>query len=333
MPPTTGHLDLIRFASHVDHPVRVIVCTQPHEPMPDERFKALEAAVYDMSGVSIAHFDRVIEQDSEAEGFWDEWQHIMVCEMQAGALDYIVASEPYGQELSNLCGATFIPYDLDRVLNPIKAERVRESPYYWFDKIIPEFQKYLKTTVTIFGAESTGKTTLSKTLWYRSARSGWLFEWARPYLEQVGPEPTLGAMHAIWHGQYALQMQGREIPEPLIVQDTDLFSTVGYWNQPHWRDALGWAPQALVNAAKHLQSDLYLITQSNIPFEEDPLRYGGDHREATDAYWISICEKHNLPYHILKSSDPDEREREAWDIVKDRMDAKASMLKYDRLGL
>lgn len=300
--------------------------------MPDERFEAICEAVQHMDNVKVAHYDKVIEQDPSTDGFWDTWQQIMVEECGVTSDDYIVASEPYGLELANIVGATFIPYDIDRILNSIKAEEVRDNPYFWFSKIIPEFQKYLKTTVTIFGAESTGKTTLSKVLSYRT-RSTWLFEWARPYLEQVGPEITEESMRAIWVGQEALQRQGRRIPEALIVQDTDLFSTIGYWDQPHWRAKLGHAPEHLVQDAKALQSDLYLITQSNIPFEEDPLRYGGDHREATDSYWISVCEKYNLPYHILKSSDPDERESEAWDIVKARMDAKASMLKYDRLGL
>jgi hypothetical protein len=48
-------------------------------------------------------------------------------------------------------------------------------------------------------------------------------------------------MTAIWKGQLALQRQAFEstVDAPFIVQDTDLFSTVGYWDN--------WAGGVLAN--------------------------------------------------------------------------------------
>lgn len=190
----------------------------------------------------------------------------------------------------------------------------------------PSSPKPKSFTITIFGAESTGKTTLSREL-ATVLGAQWLYEFARPYLELTSAPITPSSMTAIWHGQQVLQTM-RE--GHVIVQDTDLFSTVGYWQFPHWHPVLGDCPAALIRDAKHLQSDLYLITPSNIPFEHDPLRYGGDAREGTDDYWVAVCEKYQLPYVVLNSSDPSARVTEALTIMqtKENLCAASSLANF-----
>lgn len=168
--------------------------------------------------------------------------------------------------------------------------------------------------VTIFGAESTGKTTLSRQL-AKATDATWLYEFARPYLEQTKAPINKQSMTTIWHGQAVLQSMAQG---GLIVQDTDLFSTVGYWQFPHWRDTLGVCPNALITQAKQWQSDLYVITPSNIPFETDPLRFGGDKREGSDAYWIRVCQQYDLPYVVLKGQGKKERLAETIAHIKER---------------
>ena len=183
-------------------------------------------------------------------------------------------------------------------------------------------------TITIFGAESTGKTTLSRKLAV-TLGGEWLYEFARPYLELTRAPITPSSMTAIWRGQQVLQTM-RE--GPIVVQDTDLFSTVGYWQFPHWHDVLGDCPGQLIRDAKQLQSDLYLITPSNIPFEPDPLRYGGDAREGADEYWVAVCEQYQLPYIVLSASDPAARVTEALTIMKtkENLCAASSLANFTR---
>lgn len=171
--------------------------------------------------------------------------------------------------------------------------------------------------VTIIGAESTGKTTLSRQL--ADALGGdWVCEFARPYLEVTDGNVTLASMDAIWHGQLALQHSAHTSSRPYVVCDTDLFATVGYWQLPHVTDVLGPCPDTLVRDALHDVADLYLVTQSNIPFEQDPLRYGGTIRESLDTYWTALCERFHLPYVVIASSEPDARLDEALTIIKER---------------
>lgn len=335
MPPTLGHWNLIRFASVLASKVEVIVCTQPHEPFPDERVAALREAVSkrtDLSHVTIQHFDKPIEQDPKTPGFKTMWRDIMRS-YGCGKGDLIVASEAYGQWLADSVGATFFPYDIDRELTPVKATRVRNEPLVHFADILPEFQHHQRTTVTIFGAESTGKTTLSKAL-AKEVPAHWLFEYARPYLENTVNEITPRSMTAIWKGQRALQQHVDLLPgKPFTIQDTDLYSTVGYWEFPHWQTTIGACPEGLKRDARALQSDLYIITKSNIPFEHDPLRYGGDVREGSDAYWIALCERYELPYIVLESQTLQDRVDEALVHINKVAALKTRMLSYDRKGL
>lgn len=170
-------------------------------------------------------------------------------------------------------------------------------------------------TVTVFGAESTGKTTLSQHL-ATALGTTWKHEFARNYLEQTGNDVTNNSMLDIWVGQRQLQQECTE--NEVVIQDTDLFSTVGYWQLPHIEPVIGKCPPQLIEDAKQLRSDLYIITTSTIPFEHDPLRFGGDHRESNDDYWIDICERYELPYIVLNERNPKLRINQSIQSIKER---------------
>ena len=336
MPPTTGHLQLLQFANKLaPDGVVAIINTQPHEPFPKERAGALRAAIKRVGlarRVKLIHYKKAIEQDPQTPGFWDMW-HQMMIEFGVTPDDIIVASERYGKKLAEITGTQFFPYDIDRTINPAKATHVRTDPLTHFADIVPEFQPYLRTRVTIFGAESTGKTTLSREV-AEALGATWLFEYARPYLEETVNEITSRSMTAIWQGQRALQAHAAESSaSPFIIQDTDLFSTVGYWQFPHWQPTIGDCPEELIHDALHHKSDLYIVTKSNIPFEADPLRYGGDKREGSDDYWISLCDHYRLPYVVLETNDPHERHETALQLIKNTAQARTEKLWYDRHDL
>jgi NadR type nicotinamide-nucleotide adenylyltransferase len=276
------------------------------------------------SDARVCWYHMQIEQNPEAPGFWERWRGIYKSfSFMPG--DYIVASEPYGQRLADELGGVFMPYDLERTVTTCKATEIRNDPISYWKNILPEFRRDFVQRVTVFGAESCGKTTLAKNLaWQYNAP--WLFEWARPYLENVGPEITNEKMRRIWLGQSALQKSADFLDSsPVIFQDTDLFSTVGYWQ--HW-DApnMPWELQA---DAVQQTSDLYLVVKSNIPFEADPLRYGGDQRELDDQYWIDLCKLWKLNYRVIDSSGLVSRIAEASSYIngflRDKID-----FNYDR---
>lgn len=340
MPPTKGHLNLIRFAATLDvSQVIVLVCTQPHEPFASERYLAVRDAIahghdrfINQAFVEVRWLNSELEQDPKAPGFWEMWDNIMLVNgFQPG--DYAVSSEAYGATLAKRLGGVFYPYDPQRQLYYTKATNIREHLGEYFHDILPEFQPHLMSRITIFGAESCGKTTLSQAL-ADEVNGHWLFEWARPFLETVGTDITVDSMTQIWHGQAAIQKHaGWMKDKPFIIQDTDLFSTVGYWEQPHWKEHLGPVPTGLISQAQALQSELYIIPSDNIPFEQDPLRYGGDRRESPTQYWVDIAEKYHLNYVVLTSPERSVRLSESRWHAEQLLDEKANKIYFDRRGL
>jgi NadR type nicotinamide-nucleotide adenylyltransferase len=311
LPPTKGHLRLIQFTSELGGgKANVILATQPSEPYGQERYEALHKATHEFAWIHWYHQE--VEQNPEAPGFWDKWKEIFQSwGWQEG--DILVTSEMYGKKLAEVLEGQWMPYDVDREMYPCKATHVRNGGTRKFNLIIPEFQQYLRQRVTIFGCESTGKTTLSKNLATKQ-NAHWTFEYARPLLEKRENVINDDVMTDIWHGQAALQRQtDRWIDKAWVIQDTDLFSTVGYWE--FWKP--GECPEGLIKDAIDLKSDLYIITQSNIPFEVDPLRYGGDKRESDDKYWIDLCEQYGLNYVVLESGSIYSRIQEAEQILED----------------
>lgn len=331
MPPTKGHTDLIEYAMHLDHTnVNVLLMTQPGEPFCAERHSTLLERFWGRSGITIHNIHKTLPQDPETPGFRELWRDIMMQYGCAGPNCTVVASEPYGLWLAEVTGTHFMPYDPYREIRPVKATDVRNDPLNNFDLIAEEFQKYLRINVTVFGAESTGKTTLARDL-AEHCNGHFFMEWARPYLETVGPEITTASMTDIWHGQRALEAHSEDFyDKPFAFFDTDLYSTIGYWEFPHWAPTIGPVPRGLVGDA--IPSDLYLICQSNIPFEEDPLRYGGDHREGSDEYWIKVAETYDLNYVVLKSHSREERIREAIGALSPYVEKMRDSLTYDRGG-
>lgn len=327
MPPTKGHVRLIQFAANLADSVTVLMDTARNEPMRQERAVALSMMLPPNAHLTHITFD---PQDPNEPGFWEEWDAILA---KYAGYDYVVASEDYAFEVARKIGARYIPYDPKRELFESKAADIRDDVENNFDMVAPSFQPYLKTTVTVFGAESTGKTTLSKAL-AEHLPAYWVFEWARPYLETVGPEINIQSMTDIWKGQNTIQLSALNwTDKPYVIQDTDLYSTIGYWEQPHWEADLGPVPKGLIRDADLTKSDLYLILKSNIDFEEDPIRYGGDHRESSDEYWINIAEKYNLNYVVIDDADFEKRLTTATKYARLAAARKARGIAFDRRGL
>jgi len=341
MPPTTGHVDLIRFAYGLGMHTTVQVHVREGEPYVEERWASLFQHFSGFNSIDVFKTDVTGIPDTPQQAyswgwsedqFWDVWCQILRNDgMQSG--DVFVGSETYGIELSKRMGATFIPYDVERSINSVRGTHVRNNTEELFDEMIPEFQRHLRPRVTVFGAESVGKTTLSKSMLDVHRKALWLPEYARPYLETVGGHPlTREKMLNIMIGQYSLQWNAHKIASQerknVIIQDTDLFSTVGYWRMHE--DEFGPVPNELIIRAKEFKSDLYLVPLSNIPFEEDQLRYGGDKREGSDEFWVDILKEFNLPYQVLPSPEYWRRETESYQAIEELMIDRYVNLQYER---
>jgi NadR type nicotinamide-nucleotide adenylyltransferase len=310
--PTRGHQYLIDFASKFVDRLHVIVCIRSFEPrLTLDRAEVL-AKHYAGTNVTVhEHYaDDAPQNDDGTTEFWDYWANLVdKAVTKRKKIDYFFASEKYGARFAEALGVTFVPVDIGREILSVTGTRVRQNLAENFKYILPEYQGKLAKTVCLYGQESVGKTTMSK--WLATKLEGrWIHEWARPYLEEVGAEVTDEKMLNIVRGQYAVMVSA---PTALFnIRDTDLLSTIGYY-----KIYGGKMPEELIQKFNLTKSDLYVMLNDNIPFEPDPLRYGGDKRESEMQFWIDLLDEYDCKYHVVESTDIKKQRKEVVEAVYD----------------
>jgi HTH-type transcriptional repressor of NAD biosynthesis genes len=334
--PTVGHKYLIDYAKnllqYVGDQVHVIVGTMDREPVDSwQRVNAFRETYSNDRRIVVHRLHRDLPQDpSEHPDFWNLWRDVVREFVDVKTDDYFVASELYGMDMAEVLGCKFMPCNRYRETVPIKGTDVRNDLMDSFEFILPTFQKHIRKTVTVFGAESCGKTTMTRAL-AQELNGYFVPEWAREYLETVGADVTNDRMLAIVHGQSALQKTARDdlFNKPFVFQDTDLFSTLGYYKL--WGHGADRDVDLCEYNAKRLKSDFYIVMNDGIPFEVDPLRYGGDKRESGMQYWIDLLDEYKLPYYVVPNTDQRRQTRYACDAVINFFeDAHAHIRTYKR---
>lgn len=297
--PTTGHASLIEFAANLPDVSMVVVMVNSRSFEPysgasrsddlDRNFFSSDTPVY----VYNCEDDTVPQNPEDHPHFWQWWAGYIRTKFPYLPPDQtvLVAAEEYGVKVAEALGCDFMPYDVDRDILPITGTEVRSDMLANWDYILPATQKNFQTRVTLFGQESVGKTSIARAL---NKQPDWtaLPEYARGYLETVGSDLNQKKMDDIFMGQYALQVADRSTP--FIVQDTDLFSTIGYAELKGYE-----VTERMVSDALELQSDVYyVLSDADVPFVPNRLRYGGHKRESSREFWINILEKYELNYEF-----------------------------------
>lgn len=290
--PTTGHMDLIKFAWWLPISKLYILLSSPPgvvSPQTEvQRNNSIQEAVSKLIGGPEVVVLSGVENPRKGYDDWDYWKSFVTTITKNHNWDYVVASEEYGKELAEVLDAEFIPYDMERVINPISGTQVRGDIVQHWNHVLPERRKYSSIVATFFGQESVGKTTLSKAV-AQEFGCEWVPEYARGYLETVGAELSVEKMRTIWAGQRSLQENALEGSDhPIICQDTDLLSTLGYLKLKGWE---GHTPGRFWST-----SSVYYLLPDDVPFEPDVLRYGGNQRESTTQFWRDILSEHAVDF-------------------------------------
>jgi NadR type nicotinamide-nucleotide adenylyltransferase len=125
--------------------------------------------------------------------------------------------------------------------------------------------------VVVTGSECTGKTTLAEAL-AEHYGTVWVPEFVRQFVLDKGAPPDYGDVAVIARGQIGLEDQMASRATRLLVQDTDLLSTVVY-SQHYYGDCPAWIEDELRERAAHL----YLLAGIDVPWTPD-----GDQRDRGD---------------------------------------------------
>jgi len=162
--------------------------------------------------------------------------------------------------------------------------------------------------VVLTGSESTGKTTLAAEL-ARHYDAALVPEFVRAFAEAKGGLIEFSDHGPIARGQMALEDAQLALGKPVVVQDTDLLSTVVYCK--HY---FGRAPDWIVDEAAARVPDLYLLCEIDLPWIADGVRDRGHMREEMQQLFRDAVMNSGAAVAIIRG-DGHERLERAVDAV------------------
>ena len=297
-PPHAGHHVLIRGAAAASERVTVLVLARSDDPVPLERRIAWLTEVHAAdANVTVAGAVDDHPDDFADPAVWDVHMAVIdagISSVTTEPVTAVFSSETYGHELARRMRATNVVVDVERTLEPISATEIRADLVANWEHLAEPTRGGLSTPVVVIGAESTGKTTLSRALADAlRARGGahgltrWVPEHGRPFtIDKLGaaravagvaglPLPTMTEL--VWttdefediaRTQNHLEDAASRIGGPALICDTDSFATA-IWHERY----LG-APSPAVEALTR-HHPLYLLTHhDDVPFAQDGIRDG-----------------------------------------------------------
>lgn len=162
--------------------------------------------------------------------------------------------------------------------------------------------------VVLTGSESTGKTTLAGELTQRYGAE-LVPEFVRGYAEEKGEALDFGDHGPIARGQIALEDEHIARATELVIQDTDLLSTVVYCN--HY---FGRCPAWIEEAATARRPDLYLLCEIDVEWIADGVRDRGHLREEMQQMFRDAVRASGAPSVEIRGG-PEERRACAEDAI------------------
>ena len=289
LPPHRGHLYLVDFARSFADQLTVVVGSLEREPIPGAVRHRWMSELFPTCRV-VHLTDENPQLPEEHPDFWQIWRNSLE-RVAERPIDYLFASEEYGQRLAQELGAQFIPTGGLRSHVPTSGTQIRANPWRHWDDLPALVRPYFVGRISIFGPESTGKTTLARRL-AEHFSTVWVPEYARTWLEYRG-EPRLQDMQVIARGQAAAEEALAAQANRLLFCDTDPAATQ-LWSQV----LFGEVPWEGEPRSYHLT----LLLAPDVPWVEDPVRYLPQGGEAFFERCQALLRRLDRPFTVLSGS-------------------------------
>ena len=147
--------------------------------------------------------------------------------------------------------------------------------------------------VAILGAESTGKTTLARSLALRF-QTVWVPEYAREYMTMYTGDYSANDIVEIAKHQLQEEDQLALQANKLLFTDTELI-TAKVWCE----DVFSTCPDWLEQHFKEHRYDLFLLTANDLPWVADPVRVNPQRRDYFFNLYKRMMEENNFPHEII----------------------------------
>lgn len=159
--------------------------------------------------------------------------------------------------------------------------------------------------IVLFGPESTGKTALAKAL-AEKYNTQWVPEFARDYLQkkydEVGEICAIEDLTPIVEGQNKLENDLLKQAKKILFCDTNPLQTWVYAKVYYPNFEVSEIGKALKQKAFNCSYDLYLLTDIDVPWEEDVLRDKPHEREIMFEHFQKQLFDLNLPFHKISGN-------------------------------
>jgi HTH-type transcriptional regulator, transcriptional repressor of NAD biosynthesis genes len=274
-PPHRGHHFLIETAARQVEHLDVLVCWKEEQDIPGEIRADWLREVHDNPRISVRTVWDFGDDDNSAA-----WA---ACAKQAlgSAPDLVFTSEDYGDAFSGHLGAQHVLVDRAREHVPTSSTAIRAAPLRNWDFLAPPVRAWYAVRVAIVGAESSGTTTLARSL-AEHYRTGWVPEFGREYCERFVARGESLEQHRwktaefveIARMQLANEEAAARICNRLVICDTDVLATA-IWHERY----VGTTSEEVRNLADPRRYALYILTEPDIRFVQDGYRDGEHLRE------------------------------------------------------
>lgn len=287
MPPHLGHSVLIDAARGQCDDLTIFACNMEGQTIPGElRVKWLREM---HPNVTVRLIDDLPPEQDTSEN-WARY----ATQLLDGAPDVIFTSEEYGDDFARFAGCEHVQVDAARSGVRISATMIRADPLANLRFLAPCVRAYYVKRVCVVGAESTGKTTLCREL-AKALDTSWVAEYGREYTESKLARDIKLPWRAFEFVHIAREQARREdeaarTADRVLICDTDQFAT-SIWYERY----LGAPPAPGTWGEIHNRIDLYLLTGTDVPFEEDGTRDGRGIREWMHARFVEELEKMGTP--------------------------------------
>ncbi len=301
MPPHAGHVYLCDFGRAYVDQLTILVCSLPDDPIPGAlRFRWMKEL---FPSARVLHCEEILPQlpEDDPVNFWPVWRAV-IARYHPEPIDVVFASEPYGQRLASEVGARFVPVDEARTAFPVTASAIRGDPFANWRFLPAPVRPYYLKRVTLFGAESTGKTTLSAQL-ARHFDTVVAPEYGRFHTEAFGANAsTPEDMRQIVMGHLAGVAAASLRANRVLIEDTDPVLTA------IWSDTLAGDRDRWFDAYRDYP-DLYLFCDIDLPWVRDDVRYFSDPDDRRRFHEACERELVSRSVNFVRISGPPEQRR------------------------
>jgi NadR type nicotinamide-nucleotide adenylyltransferase len=293
-PPHRGHKFLIDTATSQCDELTVIICWKHSETIPGIARAQWLKKIHPNVNIKLIEDNKLADDDSKG---WAQY----TLDILGYVPDAVFTSESYGDPYAAFMGSVHVLVDRDRTFIPISATMIRSNPLKYWEFLEPCVRGYFVNRVCVVGAESTGKSTLARSL-AEHYKTVWAPEYGRMYAEG-----KLTAEREIWGSaeferiaaaQNELENSLAERANGLLICDTDAFDT-SVWHERY----MGKRSPRVEELGKICAHDLYIVTGDEIPFVQDGTRDGEHIRHWMHQRFIERLKEDNKPFIIVSGSE------------------------------